>query len=191
MNFRFFILRSWILLVLVLACPGIVIPSNQGTSARQTSAVTQEYPSLTAQAKELTDAFMRKDFLTYLNLTHPKVVNMFGGRDQYIASEKNIVRLNEAAGISFVAYTSGEPTQVIRVARRIYAVLPTTMKMAMPQGVFQIQTCMIGVSADGGNNWTFIAVGPTERRRLKVLLPDAAGRLELCDQMKPVRVADS
>src|SRR5436305_1562735 len=118
---------SLVLLSLTIACAKKE-PQNKTAVAPQPAAAAEHYPSLAVQAGELTDAFGRKDYGRFVDLIHPKVIEMAGGREQMIAEMTKELKQMEDEGVVILSSTCGEPTQFFRDdSDSLYAVLPLTL----------------------------------------------------------------
>lgn len=188
---------SLVLLSLTIACgkkepqktPAI---ATQSPTATQAPASTSEnYPNLATQAKEMNDAFARKDYGRFADLTYPKVVDVAGGRDQMLKGIAQQLNEMEAEGVVILSSTTGSPTQFVHDSGSIYAVLPTTLKAKAKDGIFQSEGSMIGVSSDGGTNWKFIDSSGKDHRELKTLLGNVVDRLNLPPEKAPVKISNN
>jgi len=142
------------------------------------------------QAKELSDAFARKDYQRFVDLTYPKVIELAGGRDKMLASMTQQIKEMEAEGVVTLSSSSGTPTQCIYHSGSIYALLPTTIRAKAGAGVFQTEGSTIAVSSDGGANWTFIDASGKDHSELKMLLPNVADQLKLPAEKAPVKISN-
>lgn len=181
---------SLILLSLTIACAKKE-PQNKTAGAPTPSAPSENYPNLTTQAKEVSDAFARKDYERFADLTYPKVIEMVGGREKMLSELNRQLKEMESEGVVVISSTSGAPTQFLHDSGSIYAVLPMTLKAKARDGVFQADSTMIGISSDGGASWTFIDAGGKDQSELKKLLPNVADRLNLPLEKKPVKIENS
>lgn len=167
--------------------------TNQNTSkpaatpASTAASEQKEYPNLKAQAKELAEAFSRKEFDKVASLTYPKLVEMMGGHEKMASYMSEGVQQIEARKVKFFSYTIGEPKDIISVGPELFAIVPSTLKMKVPSGILTSQSFMIGVSKDRGENWTFVdGSGGVETEKLKLLFPAAADKLKLPEIKQPV-----
>ena len=166
--------------------------AGQSPAAGQSpTAASDNYPNLVAQAQEVNDAFRRRDFARMLDMTYPKVVEASGGRDRMLSSFTREMKEMEAEGVVVLSSTAGFPTQIIRVSGSIYAVLPTTLKVKARDGIFQTEGSMIGISSDGGKNWTFIDAGGKDQKQLRSILPDVVDKLNLPPEKQPVKISNN
>lgn len=143
------------------------------------------YPKLEAQAKEISDAFVRKDFQRFTRLTHPKLVRIAGGKAKFIKALAEEMKQQEAQGLRILSSTPTDVIQFLVLSGSLYAVMPTTLRMNMRGDLFESYGCMIGISSDNGGHWTFIDPGP---RGLKAILPSVADKLSLCPAKRPVKL---
>lgn len=166
-------------------------PPTQTQVASPTPAATAEnYPRLAVQANELNEALLRKDLDRFLELTHPKVVELGGGREKMRATLKTQLEQTEAEGVKVLASSIGNPTQVIHDAGSIYAVMPNTLKVKAQSGTFQTESTLIGISNDSGANWTFVDASGKDDGELKKVLPAVADKLKVPTAKQPVKIAD-
>jgi len=178
-----------ILLSLVIAC-GQKGRKDPQTISQSPVATAENYPSLAVQAKEVNDAFSRKDFARFMDLTYLKVIEMAGGREQMVAAMNKELKEMESEGVVLLSSTSGAPTQFIHDSGSIYAVLPITLKVKAQEGIFQSEGSMIGISSDGGANWTFIDSSGKDLSELKKLIPGIADKLSLPPPKPPVKISN-
>ena len=130
-------------------------------------------------ADESGRAFVNRDFSRLVDLTYPKLVVLLGGRTKMIAFLERGVREMRAQGAEMLSMSPSEPTQVTTIGRQVFAVLPVTMRIKVPEGVLVGESFMIGVSSDRGKSWTFVNGDNLDERRMRVLFPSAVGKLKL------------
>ena len=177
---------SGLLLLVSLACNSASKPPAQ---AGTPSSAAENYPSLTARTKEITDAFTNKDYQKVLEMTYPKVIEVGGGREKMLATMKDEIAKMRAEGVDVLSTTPGAPTQYVHDGGSIYAVVPLTLKIKAQDGTFQAEATLIGISADAGANWTFIDAAGEDDKDLKVLPATALSQIKLPPEKDPVKVA--
>jgi hypothetical protein len=181
---------SLVLLSLTIACSRTEPAKNPGVATQSPAATVENYPNLVTQAKEMNDAFARKDYGRFADLTYPKVIEMAGGRDQMLKGIAQQLNEMAAEGVVILSSTTGSPTQFVHDSGSIYAVLPTALKAKAKDGVFQSEGSMIGVSTDGGTNWRFIDSSGKDHRELKTILGNIVDRLNLPPDKQPVKISN-
>jgi len=170
--------------MLTVACSKKDAPRTQPASP----AGAENYPSLMAGTKEITDAFTNKDYQKVLEMTYPKVIETGGGREKMMATMQKEIKGMESEGVGVLSTTPGSPTNFVRDAGSIYAVIPITLKMKAQDGVFQTEGTLIGISSDGGATWTFIDAAGKDDPDLKVLSPNVLDKLKLPPDKPPVKI---
>jgi hypothetical protein len=176
-------------LAISIGCNSAPPPQSQVASPSP-SATAESYPRLAVQASELNDALLRKDYDRFLDLTHPKVIELGGGREKMRATLKTQLEQTEAEGVKVLASSIGSPTQVIDNSGSIYAVMSNTLKVKAQSGTFQTESTLVGVSADRGVNWTFVDAGREGDDELKKVLPEVADKIKLLPAKQPVRISN-
>ena len=142
---------------------------------------------LKAQAEELGRAFVGGDFGKVADLTHPSIVELAGGKAHLAEDMGQVVEEMRAEGSRYESLSVGEPKQVVSGAQgRLFAVVPTVIRIATPRGVAASQSFFLGVSEDGGARWTFVEGADIEDKNdLKALFPSAPDGLDLPAQTPP------
>jgi hypothetical protein len=177
-----------VLSILTLAgCKSAPPPQTQAPSPTQPMA-TSSYPNLAIQAKQLETALATKDYAKVIDLTYPKVVEVGGGREKLLARMTNEMQTMEAEGVVLLSSTASAPSQYVSDANGIYAVVPVTTKIKATDGIFQTEGSLIGISTDGGQNWTFFDATGKDQTELKKILPNLS-QLNIPAEKPPVKLA--
>ncbi|HEX6184026.1 MAG TPA: hypothetical protein VFZ44_09125 [Pyrinomonadaceae bacterium] len=135
---------------------------------------------LREQAEESSRAFMEGNYERLADFTHPKIVELMGGREKLAeVVRKGMVEMT-TQGYETLSYTpAAEPTQVLREGRELYAILPARLRMRTPAGIYVSESFMIAVSGDDGKSWRFVSGATADAARLKLLMPQVADKLKL------------
>jgi hypothetical protein len=139
------------------------------------------------QAQAAVHAFLRRDFKTFTSLTHPRVVQMLGGRERM--TEVIIQGLDEMdkEGFAFLDQTVDPALKIVRVGRGLQCLLPVTLKMRAPGGTMTSRSSMLGFSEDDGLTWRFVDAGnEVARSQLKQIFPELSAEIVIPAQEKPV-----
>lgn len=153
------------------------------------ATAAENYPTLGPAAKELNDAFQRKDFNHFVDLIYPKVIEVAGGRERMLAAMQKELNEMEAEGVTILESTSGTPTEFLHESGNIYAVIPTTMKVKAKDGIFSQEGAMVGISSDGGAHWAFVDASGKDQGELRTVLPNIADKLKLPGEKAPVKLS--
>lgn len=133
---------------------------------------------LQAQAEECGNSFVKGDYGRLADCTLPKLVELLGGREKMVELVRKDVEQGKAEGFEPLSSTHSAPTQVLRAGGQTYAVLPYKLRVRAPKEILVSDSFMIGVSSDGGQSWKFLSGDSVDDARLKVLIPDAVGKLK-------------
>ena len=153
--------------------------------AAQQSVDTEK---LKSQSQELSDATLSGNYTRAADLTFPKLVRLMGGRTQYIATLKKMATEMHSGPYRIISVTAGEPQDIIEVNHQHYAIVPTTTRIKVPEGILVGEGFMIGISQDGGQNWTFVDAGGNamDKQKLTTLFGAAANQLRIPPEKRPV-----
>jgi hypothetical protein len=174
------------LLIVNIAC-GKATRSVANTPSPQSNSTAQSYPNAKIQANQLNDAVLAGDYSKAADLTYPKLIQLIGGRAKYLAVLKSGMNETQSERFRIISTVSDDPTEIIEVGSEVYAILPTTMKIKVVEGILVGQSSLIGVSNDRGEHWTFVDAGRGfSHEQMKTLFPDVADRLKIPEQKRPV-----
>lgn len=152
-----------------------------------TSAFGQtDFKNLKSQADESGKAFVSRDFNRLVDLTYPKLVELVGGRAKMIAFLEKGTNEMKAQGAEVISMSVHDPTQVIKVGKQMFAVLPVTLKMKVPEGVLVGKSFMLGISDHRGDRWTFVNGSSFSDKMAETLFPAAKGKLKIPAEEPPV-----
>ena len=174
------------LILISVACKSA--PPRQAQAVPSPPSAVQNYPNLTAQTRQLEDAFGRKDYAKVIDLTYPKMVEYAGGREKMLAETTSEIQEMEKGGVFILSSTYASPSQFVSDASGIYAVIPVVSKVKATDGVFQTEGSLIAISTDGGQNWTFVDASGKDQTELKKVLPNL-DRFNLPPDKAPVKIA--
>jgi hypothetical protein len=187
---RLLIISIMTLVLMGIACGASNSSTQQALNQQRNAAepVARKYPRLKMQADQLNEAVLKGDYAKAAELTYPKLIELMGGRMSFMSAMENGMRQTQSERFRIVSITVGEARDVLEVEKQIYAIVPTTMRMKVPEGILVGEAFMIAVSTDGGENWTFVDSGGRsfDKRQLMTLFPSAAERLRIPDIKRPV-----
>ena len=179
---------GYIILCSMLLFAGCNRAAQRTAQSSNPSTSKEGYPNLTARAQELMDAVAQKDYAKIVDLTYPKVIEVGGGREKLLAATTAEVKSMEAEGVTIISSTTSPPSQILHDAGAIFAVVPVTTKVKATGGTFQTEGALIGISNDGGRNWTFVDATGKDQTELKEVLPNL-DKLNLPPEKAPVKIA--
>jgi hypothetical protein len=167
-------------LLLLLACclPSPARAADEDTATAMKKLVKQK-------VQEINDAIVKGDFAAVADLTHPKVVQMMGGRDKMIATMQAGEKDMKSKGFSFLSTKVDDPSDAVAgPASELYATVPFELRMKTPDGKMIAKSFVVGFSADRGKTWTFVN-GDLDAKQIKQVLPNLPDRLKLPEKQAP------
>lgn len=141
---------------------------------------------LLRRARESGDALIRGDFNKLVDLTYPKLVELIGGRARMVSLLKTRRKEMKTQGNEFSSVSVHQPKETVSIGTRTFAIVPFTLKLNVPEGTLIHETFLIGISEDRGVTWTLIDGTNLDERRLRILLPDAGGKIILPERQPPL-----
>jgi hypothetical protein len=176
------------LLALLTAACNSTPPANSNRHSTSSAETKIDHQRVKLQAQELVDAMMKGNFERASDLTHPKLVELMGGREKYIATLKEFRAEVESNQSELPSLDVGDPREVVEINRQHYAIIPTTLRIKVPEGTLVGDGFMIGTSADGGQNWTFVDSGgrSINKDQLRMFFGPAADQLKIPEVKEPV-----
>lgn len=150
----------------------------------------EDKPEKTAksQADEAAQATVKSDWGKLADLTHPKVVEMMGGRDKMVERMTASMKAMKDKGFVFNSAKVEDATTPVAAGSELYTVVPMTVEMKVPGGTVSSKSFLLGVSTDKGKTWKFVdgsGIGGNEKL-LKEILPNLPATLKLPKKEKPV-----
>jgi hypothetical protein len=153
--------------------------------ARAADAALEE---VRAKAQACADAMLKGDYEAFVGYTHPKVIELVGGREKMLETLRKGTAQMKAQGIAFVSFDVAAPANVIGAGKpRQLAVVPTKFEMTSGTTHIKQEGFLLAVSDDAGKSWTFIdGAGLTDKEQLKQFLGDVPAELKLPARKPPV-----
>lgn len=160
--------------------PGLPAPGAGKEKVEDVSAQINK-SRVKKQAQEMADALIAGNYEKMADLTYPALVELLGGKAKMVAGLKQEMNEGSVENFRLLSMPADEPKRVVKSYDYLLAVVPVTMRVKMLDGVYAQRISYLGVSQDGGQNWTFVN-GGTDKQILKVLFPlilSAIDELEL------------
>lgn len=162
-------------------------PAAKPTPAQEAAVSSKSYPNAKTQANQLVEAIRLGEYEKAADLTYPKLIELIGERAKYLAALERGMKEIQSDSFRAISTVAGDAVDVIEVGSDVYAIVPTTMKFKVAEGVLVGQAAMIGVSNDRGEHWTFVDSGKASNQEaLKLLFPAVADRLKVPELKPPV-----
>ena len=172
-------------LALLLLCQAAFScsPEQEQATTSEGSSIFAICPNLEIQVREYGDSFVGKDFARLLELTNPKYVEMSGGQEKLIREVTEAEIELEEHGARVISWAPTEATQLLKESGTLYAVVSTSLKITLRERTSDSCICLIGVSVDRGEHWTFVS---STCVKLSDAFPEVAQKLVICPNITDV-----
>ena len=137
------------------------------------------------RAEEANTALISGDYQRFVDLTYPKLVEQMGGRAKMISALEQQMGEAKAQGIEMAFTSFDAPKEVVPIGTQFFAIVPYTLKMKSPEGVLTQQSYLLAISNKNNLKWTFLDVTNFNEAQLKVLVPNAIGKLTFPQKQQP------
>ena len=142
------------------------------------------------QAQQTANALLQGDYETLMKFTHPKVIELIGGRDKMMTLLKNGTVEMQQQGVSFESVAIGDPSPTVKAGDELHCLVPQTIFMKVPKGKLKTESHLLAVSQDNGRNWVFIDTVKLDENNIKMVLPNYNFDLKLPPKSKPLFIPD-
>lgn len=155
-------------------------------TASFTTVSAQQKTQIKQQAQLMANATIKGDYKTLVKYTHPKIVNMMGGKEKMIAVVNKGVSQMQTNGITFKQALIGEPGNILNTGTGLYAVIPQKLIMNANGRTMTTTSSLLASSTDKGKTWYFTDAGNISDEQLKQLFPGVLGKLTIPKRTMPV-----
>lgn len=145
---------------------------------------TPEAIQKTAQA--CADALLKGDYAAFVQYTHPKIIEMAGGRDKMIAMIKSGMDAIKSEGMTITAYKIEPPAETIPAGDDLTAIVPTLLQMSSPTQKITQKSYLLAISSDNGKHWTFVDGAGLNQSVIQSIIPNSPKELKLPEKQAPI-----
>jgi hypothetical protein len=139
------------------------------------------------QAKVVAKAVLDGDFAKVADFTHPKVVEIMGGREKMIAQTKAIMKTLKDMGVEIKSHTVGKPAEPVIDGKTVYVVISTSMSLTANGKNLETESYLLGMTTDAGKNWVFVDGAGMDRTEVRdKVFPKLPDGLKLPEKKPPV-----
>lgn len=140
---------------------------------------TQGEKALLKGAESYARALEKNDFEKQLELTHPKVVQHYGGVAKMLAAAEREAAQSKRAGFELSEAALADPLPGKAVGNMYYRCVPIRITVEGPFGEIYSQSGLLGLSSDQGKTWTFVSLAQIEMAVLLEIFPELPRELEM------------
>lgn len=143
-----------------------------------------------AQARTCSEAIFKEDFEKLLDMTHPRLVALAGGREPMLKRLRAEIDGMKSEGVTFDSSTITPPSALQRTKDGLFCLVPLTLRLKVKDRKIRTTSALVGMSTDGGKSWIFLDTTPGEKK-LRQLFPEIPKEIEIPKPVKPVLDDDS
>jgi len=165
-------------LSLIALMPTLFFSAARAADADRERAVKE-------QARAACDALVGGDLDKFVGWTHPKLVQMMGGRERLVEMLKSGQKEMARQGIQLLSATIQADAELAQGGDEWFAIVPYDLEMSVPAGRALVKTWLLGISADQGKTWTFIDGGKLSAAAIKQYFPNFPAKLALPARQQP------
>lgn len=141
-------------------------------------------------ARDMCNALLNNNYHAYVQYTHPTVVSMSGGVDQFVGDlQRQMTTLNTSGSVVTKLYP-GEPSSIIDTAGELQCTIPQNMEMKIKGGTIITEATIVGISPDRGSTWYFIDANGKDITMIRYVFPTISSKLVIPSAPAPKFVAD-
>ena len=142
-------------------------------------------------ANQIAQATMDSDNEFVLDRTHPKLIELAGGRKKLLEQMNKALAPLKQQNITIASFTVSNSVTVRQVDRKIFAVLPTTLDLNYQGRIMRTDSFLLAVSEDAGQSFSFISGSEATKNRdmLKRIIPDLPNDLAFPPPATPRQIS--
>lgn len=133
------------------------------------------------------NAFIASDYRIFARYTYPLILKTMRGSSNLVDVLTKTINDMKAQGMIFNNITFGEPSKVLKSGKELQATIEQHTEIRTPKGRIVSTSTLIAVSADDGNNWTFIDTTNKDISTLRKALPNLSPSIVIPPPQLPVR----
>lgn len=149
------------ILLLALICPGF--------------AYAQPTAEALATVQRLLEAVRKGEARTVVNLTHPKVHELVGGREKMLSVLTDAFQSAKIAGHKLDQVVIGQPSAIGRDGEQVFLFVPYIGVSSNKERSTTIEAFYLGISADAGDTWRFVDGSRMDQQNIKLFIPSYSG----------------
>lgn len=129
---------------------------------------------------------VKSDCNAMVAYTHPRLVELMGGKEVMIAMIKKMTKEQQAKGIGFESFSLKTPEEPKKIGKWLTAIITENIVLKVPEGTVNQESSLLGISEDEGKSWVFIDLLHTTPELLKKIIPDLADKIVIPPKKAPV-----
>jgi ketosteroid isomerase-like protein len=143
------------------------------------------------EAQKCADALVAGDYDTMIAYTHPKIVEIMGGKEVMMDALKRGAKAMAAQGVAIEKVAMSVPDEPKTSDGVMYTLVTETLTVKSPDGKTIRESTMVALSRDAGKKWMFIDADSLNDPNMKVALPELVGKISPPASKPPAFIKDA
>ncbi|WP_223034056.1 hypothetical protein [Hanstruepera marina] len=131
-----------------------------------------ENAHLNTQLAEMKTFFLTEDYVSFSNYTHPKIIDMMGGKANVVKATKEGMQKMKSEGFILTDLNFKNASDFFKKDGELQCSLTQIITMQTPKGKIVSEYTLIGISDDDGQNWTFIDTSGKNKETMLKYFPN-------------------
>ncbi|MCO6431977.1 MAG: hypothetical protein J5J00_14050 [Deltaproteobacteria bacterium] len=128
--------------------------------------------SVRSKAEEMQRAFLTGDLESFIKYTYPPVIEKMGGKEKLLTAMHQSLREMKLRGITLSSVVASPPAEVHAGGDKLFALVPVSIELKVKSETVTHHGYNLGISDDGGTNWTFVDTVRARSPDFRQMLPD-------------------
>ena len=156
---------------------------DQGFAQTIDKTETQQVKQL---AKQMAQATKSGDYKKIIGLTYDKVVENLGGQEKALETVQQQMEGLKQQGVKITQFQVRDPKPMVNSTDHQFVLLPTQTTMEIGNVTVQMDSYLLGISADQGKTWKFVdGAGLASEDQQKKILPPLPEKFQLPAPKQP------
>ena len=146
------------------------------------------YQALEHQARQMSHAFITRDYRAFSKFMNPALINESGGSANIEAALVKVDEAMRSKGVKVLRIDFGAPSKIVRQGKELQCTLQQQTDFQLPSGKIRSTSTLIAVSADNGASWTFIDTSTKDMQAIRTMLPNLSNTIQIPPAGPPVSI---
>lgn len=138
--------------------------------------------NLNKQLSEMKNSFLKGNYDSFANYTYPILVEMMGGKSNFVKVTKNSMDQIKTGGYNIKDIKFKKPSNFVTKKDELQCSLIQEILLETPKGKILAEYTLIAISEDKGNNWTFLDTSGKSKSEMLEYFPNLSSELIIIDK---------
>jgi hypothetical protein len=132
---------------------------------------------LSIASEEYLNAYITKNWDTYINMTYPNIIEMAGDKTLVIQNAEENIEMYESLGFRIEGINIGDKIESADSSEGIQAIIPAAIIMIEGDQALEVPITLFAISADIGDSWKFVELTQYTPEIIKQFIPEFSDEL--------------